>query len=224
MRQGAAALAVGSIIAAGCAGSGDPVPDALVDGSPIRNVPVELKGLAVRAVLTSVTVRGREELAPGSLASSCLANARDDGVRGPVVVRTGVDAESVTFRSSSARGLYACDNSRGEREGDRSMCGVAFGQLVDERLRDPRLDLGVCTTKDGTQLGFAWVDVSAATRYVAVEQGGYVEVYETAGGLPVRVTTRQVVIEKSRATFRVSEHAANGKLIRRYRLDAAVAG
>jgi hypothetical protein len=73
-------------------------------------------------------------------------------------------------------------------------------------------------------LGFAWVQPDPGVRYVGVEQPGYVEVYETARGIPVRVTTSNVEIERSRATFDVSEHASDGRLIRKYRLEANVAG
>ena len=62
-------------------------------------------------------------------------------------------------------------------------CGVAFGQLERPPPRST-LELGGCTTKDGEPLGFAWVEPIRRARYVAVEQDGYVEVYETAGGLP----------------------------------------
>ena len=53
----------------------------------------------------------------------------------------------------------------------------------------------------------------------------YAEVYAVAGGLPVRVTTATgVQFEDARASFELAEHDAAGKLLRRYRLDAAVAG
>ena len=60
---------------------------------------------------------------------------------------------------------------------------------------------------------------------MSVEQPGYVEVYEVAGDLPVRVATIDgVVYERFAATFDVLEHAADGRLLREYRLEAAVAG
>jgi hypothetical protein len=74
-------------------------------------------------------------------------------------------------------------------------------------------------------MGFAWVEPGPDARFVAVEQAGYVEVYEVAGGLPVRIaTTSDVQVERSRASFRVSEHDVRGRLLRRDVLDAAVAG
>ena len=74
-------------------------------------------------------------------------------------------------------------------------------------------------------MGFAWIEPGPGAKYVVVQQQGYAEVYEVGGGLPVRVTTTSdVEIEGSRATFELSEHYADGRAIRRYRVDARVAG
>jgi hypothetical protein len=74
-------------------------------------------------------------------------------------------------------------------------------------------------------VGFAWVDPSESSRYLVVEQPGYAEVYEVAGDLPIRVTTtRGVRFEGASATFQILEHDAEGRLVRRYTLEAAVAG
>lgn len=62
-------------------------------------------------------------------------------------------------------------------------------------------------------------------RYLVVRQAGYDEVYEAAGGLPVRIaTTTGVSVEDARATFELSEHDVEGRLLSRYRLEAVVAG
>lgn len=55
---------------------------------------------------------------------------------------------------------------------------------------------------------FQWIQPDSNSRHVAVEQPSDVEVYKSAGELPVRVTTSDVEIEGSRATFDVSEHAS----------------
>ena len=74
-------------------------------------------------------------------------------------------------------------------------------------------------------VGFVWVTPGSETRFVSVEQPGYVEVYEVAGDLPVRVATvNGVDYDRFAARFDVLEHATNGELLRRYRLEAAVAG
>ena len=95
--------------------------------------------------------------------------------------------------------------------------------LYDGHLRDPRVSIG-CTTAGGKRVGFAWVEPANSARYVVVEQPGFVEVYEVADALPVRIaTTSGVSIERSHATFEISEHDRQGALLREYRLDAAVA-
>ncbi len=100
----------------------------------------------------------------------------------------------------------------------------AFGKLRGGHLRDPRLSIS-CKTRDGELMGFVWIEPGAKTRYVAVAQDTFSEVYEVAGDLPIRVaTTSDVEIEGSRAAFDISEHDARGMLLRRYRLESAVAG
>jgi len=218
-----AVLVAGAMLMTGC-DSDEPTPTTLMNGSRAPELAVDLEGIESRAVLTVVATSGIGEIDANTIAATCLARADGDRVSGPIVVRTGVDGESVTIRTRSTRGLYGCDNSEGRREEDRPICGVAFGRLSGGRLPDPRLDVGACATKDGAALGFAWVEPNPRTRYVTVERNAYVEVYETAGRLPVRVTTSEVEIEQSSATFRVSEHTSDGSLIRRYRLEASVAG
>lgn len=74
-------------------------------------------------------------------------------------------------------------------------------------------------------MGLAWIEPASESRYVVVDQGRYVEVYEPAGALPVRIaTTTGVEIDGSRATFELSEYDASGELLRRYALEATAAG
>lgn len=192
-----------------------------MDGSRVTRPPVELERVGDRAVLADVRVV--RVIADDRIAASCVrSRAQNAGRTDRAVVRIGVASESVAFRD--AAGLWACDNSTGVRETGRRWCDGAFAQLRDGRLRDPRLSIG-CTTRDGDPIGFAWVEPAARSRYVAVEQEGFVEVHEVAGALPVRVaTTRDVDLERARATFDVSEHDRAGRLVRRYRLEAVVAG
>ncbi len=44
------------------------------------------------------------------------------------------------------------------------------------------------------------------------------------GRLPVRVVTEDVRAEEARATFRLAEFDRRGRLLRRYALEAVVAG
>jgi hypothetical protein len=201
----------------------DARPKVLVDGSDARAPAVELEGVSEPAVLTKVRVARVGDVRAGSRAAECLRGpARDARPTGRVVERIGVTSETVTLRDAS--GLKGCDDSPGRREENRRWCGSSFGRLYQGHLRDPRLDIAGCRTADGAPLGLAWVEPSQGTRYVAVEQEGYVEVYEVAGGLPVRVATSKVHVQGSRATFDVSEHDAGGGLLRTYRLDAVPAG
>lgn len=139
-------------------------------------------------------------------------------------MRVGVTSENVTFREASSVAVFGCSNTPGPREENRRWCSVAYGQLYSGRLRDPRLGIS-CERTDGTQVGFAWVQPADGVRYLAVKQPEYTEVYEAAGGLPIRIATVSGVdIETSSATFSVSEHDAEGRRIREYELKAFVAG
>ncbi|HLG09317.1 MAG TPA: hypothetical protein VI409_11675 [Gaiellaceae bacterium] len=196
-----------------------------MDGSPVEEITVDLEGVDGSVVLTRARVVPATNAMWAGRSAPCL-QARDSGVQpdGSSIERVGVSTESVTFREASGRGVVACDDSLGPREANRRWCGSAYGRLYDGRLRDPRLDIG-CATQDGTPIGFVWVEPAAKARYLAVEQPKYVEVYEVVDDVPVRVATiAGVDIEKSRASFDLSEHSADGRLIRKYRLEAAVAG
>ncbi|TML23234.1 MAG: hypothetical protein E6G28_03130 [Actinobacteria bacterium] len=206
----------------GCTGSAR-TPDVLMDGSTAARPRVDLEGVSAATVLTRFRVLIAGRVPKGSLAASCLQGPpRHRRPVGRLVERIGVDTESVSIRDSS--GVNACDNSPGGREDDRRWCGSSFGRLVGGRLRDPRLDVGSCTTRDGKPLAFAWVDADARAKYVVVDQGRYAEAYEVAGGLPVRISTHDVQVGESRATFRISEHDGRGRLLRRFELTAVPAG
>ena len=207
-----------------CDGNGVQAPRKLMDGSPVREVPVELEGVDGPTALTKVLSHTTTD-EPGTASWTCL-HGRSRGVdaTGPSIERVGVSSESVTVRESSGRSVFGCDNSLGSREEDRRWCGIAHGLLYSGHLRDPRLSIG-CQTRDETPMGFVWVEPEPSAAYLVVEQPGYAEVYAVAGELPVRVaTTTGVEIEGSRASFDLREHAGDGRLLRAYRLEAAVAG
>jgi hypothetical protein len=130
----------------------------------------------------------------------------------------------VTVEDASGTGLLGCVDSLRPRDENRRWCGTVYGKLAAGRLADPRLDI-LCVTRDGEPIASAWVEAGANARYVVVSQAGYAAAYEIAAGLPVRITsTRDVDTSRARATFEVSEHGADGGLLRRYRLEAYVAG
>jgi hypothetical protein len=97
--------------------------------------------------------------------------------------------------------------------------------LYEGHLRDPRLDIGGCNTADGRPVASAWVEPAPGARYVVVEQPGFAEVYEVAATMPVRISTISGLNEAPLgASFRVSEHDAQGRLLRSYELEAFPAG
>ena len=92
------------------------------------------------------------------------------------------------------------------------------------RLLDPRLDV-ICRDRKGRPLAYAWIEPAVGAHWVGVDQGGYTEVYEVLGGLPVRIATRKrIELARSRATFVVTQYDSHGKALIRGKLDARVAG
>lgn len=152
--------------------------------------------------------------------ASCVSRATPDG---PVVERTGVTGASVTFVDPGHRGVHACDATDVSRSRADRWCAHAVGRLSDARLGDPRLTI-TCRDADGAPVGFAWVQPSHPATYVVVQQPGYAEVYAASGSTPVRVTTTDVDLASSHATFAISEHARDGRRLRSYDLEAQVAG
>lgn len=216
-------LALAIVVSAGCADDGS-APDRLLDGSEAEAPPVELQDVDGPAVLTKVRLVQPSAQDEEERSASCLDRGRGpERPQGASVERIGVHSETATFEDASGRGIFGCDNSPGPREENRRWCGGAYGLLYDGRLRDPRLDI-LCGTTD-EPVGFVWIHPSPGVRYVSVEQPGYVEVYEAAGELPIRIATISgVEYESFRATFDLFEHEADGSLVRRYRVEAAVAG
>ena len=202
-----------------CGGHHGP-PTTLLDGSRAVAPPVALEGVGDAAIMAEVAVVPRPRVAAGSAEATCLRGSDEGG--GPLVVRVGAYAASVTFRTLSGLALVACDGV--SPAGAASVwCGRSSGLLRGGRLGDTRLDLA-CTRPDGSPIAFAWVEPSPRTRFVAVERRGFVEVYSAAGALPVRMVTTDVDVASSSAAFDVSEHDRAGRLLRRYRLDATVSG
>lgn len=218
-------LAVVGMSAPACDLNERTVPTTLMDGTPVREAPVELEGIDLPTVLTTVRVLREAGNRSGTASAACL-HGRHRGLdaAGPSVERVGVSSESVTLRESSGRSIFGCDNSLGPREENRRWCGSVYGVLHSGRLRDPRLSIA-CQTRDATPMAFVWVEPGPKATYVVVEQPAHAEVYEVVAGSPVRVaTTTGVEVEGSRASVDLREHAADGGLQKEYRLEAAVSG
>ena len=201
-------------------------PAQLIDGTPAeRPSAVTLEGIAEDQIATTVNVVDARRVAPTTRAAQCLRRARDHAAVGSVVSRVGVNGESVTFRASSGQSLIACDRAAAVKDGRDGWCGIAVGRLEHGRLQDPRLDLAGCRAAAADPVAFAWVEPGSTARYVTVGQPGFTEVYRVTSGLPVRVTTTSGIDEDgSRASFRITEHDGDGRLLRAYMLDARVAG
>lgn len=210
---------------AGCSGGDDAPALTLLGGSTPATLDVPLEGVDGDVVVTSHVLVSTSSLDPESTTGSCLrGNSLENDVGERAIVRTGVATESVTFRDSAGSAVFGCSNSSGPREDDRRWCGGGYGELRSGRLTDPRLSI-TCSTDEGGSVGFVWVEPAADTRYIAVKQPGYTEVYEVAGDLPVRIATVDGVdVETSSATFEISEHDAEGRRLREETLEAFVAG
>jgi hypothetical protein len=206
---GAAVLCATLMLAVGC--DSDARPKRLLYGEPTAEF---------RPVTGSVVTRTRVVRA-AFLGRRFRLCRRDDRVDTLVVERIGVFAESLTFRDRGGLHVHACDGA-GERS--RPWCGGSVGRLYDGRLLDPRLDV-LCSGADGERLAYAWVEPASGSHWIGVDQGSYMELYEVAGGLPVRVATRRGIdAGAARATFELTQYDVRGRELLRSKLEAAVAG
>jgi hypothetical protein len=208
-------LAAAVVLAAGC-GHGGGRPARLLDGRPAAHFgPVPDSVVGVARVLERAAV------------DDCLSAADRATVPADtlVVERIGVDSRSLTFANRERTRVIACDGGI-DAAGERAppWCAAVFGELVDGRLLDPRLDV-LCRDRARRPLAYAFVDPVAGARWIGVRQEGYVELYEVLAGLPVRVAgTRGVDAENARATLEVTQYDAEGHELVHGALEAAVAG
>jgi hypothetical protein len=213
LKHGAPAVAAVVLLVAGCDHGSR--PGRLLDGEAAAEF---------RPVSGSVVTQTRVVRAAflGRRFSDCVSDSRANTL---VVERIGVFGESLTFRDRGGQHVHACDGGfdpTGERR--PPWCGRSVGRLYDGRLLDPRLDI-LCRGADGRRLAYAWVEPVAGSRWIGVDQGSYTEVYEVAGGLPVRVATRRGIdAGAARATFHLRQYGTRGNELLRGDLEAAVAG
>jgi hypothetical protein len=208
-------VAAAAVLASGC-GHGGGRPARLLDGRPAAHfgpVPDSVVGAARLLELAAV--------------HNCLSAADRAMVPADtlVVERIGVNSRSLTFANREQTRVYACDGGI-DAAGERAppWCAAVFGELVDGRLLDPRLDV-VCRDRARRPLAYAFVEPVGGARWVGVRQAGYVELYEVLAGLPVRVGgTQGVDAENARATLEVSQYDAEGHELVHGTLETAVAG
>ena len=209
------------LLEAGCRHAGPAPPSRLSDGSTARPLPVVLAGVESPTVTTRVRVVVASAIGPDTAAARCLGSSRRS--ENVVVERVDVRGASVTYLGPRRRSAHACESSGSTSRAQAGWCGRAFGMLAVGRLHDPRLSLS-CRDDEDEPVAFAWIQPGASAAYVVVDQAGYHEVYPVAGSVPVRVSTSDVDLATSRATFTVSEHTNDGRRLRGYELEAAVSG
>jgi hypothetical protein len=202
------------LVFAGC--DSDDRPDNLLYGQPAAEfTPVDGSVITSARTLPGTTL-GRRFLVckPPSVSPDAL-----------VVERIGVFGESLTFVDRAQRTLHACDGGTdpaGERQ--PPWCSTSAGRLFQGRLLDPRLDIG-CRDRGGGAIAYAWVESVAGARWVAVDQGGYDELYPVLTSMPVRVaTTEHIDLAAARARFDITQYDEHGTELMRGQIDARVAG
>lgn len=211
-----------AFLLAACGSANAPQPS-LVDGSTPADVPVTLSEVD-NAVMTRTTVVPARGLDAAALHACGLPPDLRDAAR--VVERVGVNGSSLTVRVGRST-VYGCDRipdpaDDPDRPYGGLWCDVSLGRLVGRALTDPRL--GLCTDGHGDQTAFVWVQPLPGAAWIVVSDPGMREIYESALGLPVRVTTTDDVHRTGSASFDIEEYRANGSRVRAYTLDAAVAG
>ena len=212
-------LVVFGLVALLAACGGAPRPKRLLNGEAAAAfAPID------DSVLTAARVVPRAAI--GDRLTACLPPGEPPiAATALVVERTGVDSKSITFTGPKAGGVYACDGGvdpAGERR--PPWCGTAFGERVEGRLLDPRLDVN-CRDRDGKPVAYVFVEPVARAHWIGVDQGGYVELYEVLARLPVRVATSTgISLDDARADVDVAQFDAAGRLLVRGELEAAVAG
>lgn len=215
----ARATAALCLLTTACAGREMPAPSQLYDGTPPERAPAQLRSLGP-------VVLGRSRpLARGAPAlQRCAGRFPGLGTQPRSgVARRGVDGGSVTFAVGPL--VFGCDSAAGAREPPAWGCGGAAGKRRAGALADARLGLANCIDRSGRAVAFAWVEPAVNSRWLAVERGGWRELYEVDPALPVRVATTTGIDErKGVVRLEVRHVSAAGRELRRDELQLRVAG
>jgi len=194
----------------------------LLDGSEGGPLPDALDRLRGQAVVARLRVRSARRL--DASARRCLTTFEDEfrlRAATPVVERVGVLGVTLTFADADRRTVLGCDRTSPGRAGP--WCARSAGRLRSGRLSDPRVDI-LCRDRSGHAVGFGWIAPDPATRWLGVDTGSGLEIDSVGGSLPVRIATLDVDGATSSASFAVTEYDEDGEEVRRYRLEAPVAG
>jgi hypothetical protein len=208
------------VVAAACGGDGVSGP-MLIDGSRAAAVPRRLRHLGGRLVLTKALVVPAHEVASQLRACDPAIHLRREQ---EVVRRIGLETETLTFQTRSLD-VRGCDSARRAAvESNGRWCGTSAGLWPHGRLRDPRLEL--CHDSNGRAVAaFAWIDPRSSAEWIVVDQGGRRDVYEPAGGLPIRIATSTGIdVASSSAVFDYAEYDYRGRLLERSTIHPFVAG
>ena len=158
-----------------------------------------------------------------SLPRSCLRLTPLRHGRIEAVIRRGRLLRSVTLRRVGGSRIYGCD-STGARDEGRLWCNVETARLRSGRVTDPRLGL-LCTTRRHQHVASAWITPMRRTRVLVVLDGRRRDRYRVVGTLPVRVAvTHGIAYDRASAVFVFAEYGARGRLVRKARIVARVAG
>ena len=218
-----AALAIGLAVARNRDDGDDGRRVTLLDGSPARRVPAELR-LGEDAALARVRVLQPAERGRDAQACFRLAGLAEPG-NTPVLELIGVDGRSLTFLVDRRRGIAACEASALTHEPRAGpWCGVAQGRLHGGRLRDGRLGMVNCLDRDRHTVAFGWIEPAPGAAWLAVRGEGATEVYPVVPGFPLRITTKHVRLDRSSALFDVAQYAADGRRITAGQVEMTVAG
>jgi hypothetical protein len=209
-------LVAAAALLAGCDSRDRGRPQRLLDGEPAQQfAPVENSVVTIGRVLEGTTLGGR------------FASCKPDDVPTDAIVveRIGVTGESLTFVSADGRTLYSCDGgSDAAHERKPPWCGGSAGRLASGKLLDPRLDI-LCRDRDGKPVAYAWLEPGGGARWIGVDQGSYIELYEVLGDLPVRISSaRGIDLQDSHATFAVTQYDETGNALLTGNLEARVTG
>jgi hypothetical protein len=198
----------------------------LADGSTSKPIPAALERLGKTAVLTSERTVLLRTLDAQGRACVRLNAGRTLAPDQMLVERVDQLGASVTFRPRGGPFVFGCSSapgSSGGPGGSVGWCGHVVGEIRQDHLLDPRLDIA-CKTAAGDPIGSAWIEPVARARWIVIRGRGVLQIYPTAVSLPIRVTTLSADVPTATAVFRVEQYDMHGAHVSEATLRTAVAG